>query len=65
MVLPLTLFILYQTVLEVYCSLRQRIVVPKMSRGIALAAFAGGLCGIWGVWVDFDQFVIAFVLSMV
>lgn len=63
-VLPLTLFILYQTVLEVYCSLRQRIVVPKMSREVLLRLLLLVAYVAYGVrWIDFDQFVMAFVLS--
>lgn len=64
MVLPLVLFILYQTLLEVYCSLRQRIVLPKVSREVLLRLLLLVAYIAYGIgWIDFDLFVIAFVLS--
>lgn len=36
MVLPLMLFIMYQTILDVYCSLRQRVFVPRFLHEVLL-----------------------------
>lgn len=63
-VLPLMLFITYQTVLEVYCSLRQRIAVPKLSREVILRLLLLLSYLIYGLGVvDFQGFIVAFVLS--
>lgn len=63
-VLPLMLFITYQTVLEVYCSIRQRIALPKLSREVLLRVFLLLSYLTYGVGaVDFSHFIIFFVLS--
>lgn len=64
MVLPLMLFITYQTVLEVYCSLHQRIVVPKLNREVILRVLLLLAYLIYGLdVVDFKSFVLIFILS--
>lgn len=63
-VLPLMLFITYQSVLEVYCSLRQRIALPKLSREVLLRLFLLASYLIYGLRVvDFQHFILIFVLS--
>ncbi|MDO5017255.1 MAG: polysaccharide biosynthesis C-terminal domain-containing protein [Porphyromonas sp.] len=63
-VLPLMLFIMYQTVLEVYCSLKQRIVIPKMSREVVLRLLLLTAYIVYGAgWVTFDRFIGLFIVS--
>ncbi|TFH94238.1 polysaccharide biosynthesis protein [Porphyromonas levii] len=63
-VLPLMLFITYQTVLEVYCSLRQRIAIPKLSREVILRLLLLFAYLVYGFgMLDFRGFIAIFVLS--
>lgn len=61
-VLPLVVFTMYQTVLEVYCSLRQRIVIPKLSKEVVLRVLLLVLYILYGFRVvDFKLFLWLFV----
>lgn len=63
-VLPLMLFIMYQTLLEVYCSLKQRIAQPKAFREVLLRLLLVVCYLLYGLSiVSFDTFITLFVLS--
>lgn len=63
-VLPLMLLITYQTILEVYCTLRQRIAIPKLSREVILRVLLLLAYIIYGLGVvDFRSFILVFVFS--
>lgn len=63
LVLPLMVFTMYMTVSEVYCTLKQRVVVPRMVRELILRILlcvAYMLYGI-GLFPSFNFFLTAFV----
>lgn len=63
LVLPLMLFIMYQTLIEVYCSLRQRIFIPKALREVLLRILLLICYVVYGIWrFPFEQFMLLFVL---
>lgn len=63
LVLPLMLFIMYQTLMEVYCSLRQQIFIPKSLREVVLRILLLILYVVYGVChIPFGQFMLLFVL---
>lgn len=63
-VLPLMLFIMFQTLLEVYCSLKQRIAQPKAFREVLLRLLLVICYLLYGLGgVDFDHFITLFVMS--
>ena len=63
-VLPLMVFILYQTLMEVYGSLKGRIVFPKLSREVILRLLLLVASLLYGLGrVDFDCFILLFVAS--
>lgn len=63
-VLPLMVFSLYQTLLEVYCSLKSRITCPKLSREVILRLLLLVCYLLYGLkTIDFDHFILLFVFS--